>query len=74
MAALNYKDMIKVYLITYSQVDTERFHRESFAKAVKTAFEVITTAIIIQWACCMEHHTDAGVHLHMCVLLSKLQR
>ena len=74
MAALNNKDVRKVYLITYSQADTERFHRESFARAVKTAFEVMTTAIIIQWACCMEHHTDAGVHFHMCVLLSKLQR
>ena len=74
MAQLNNNEVRKVYLLTYSQADTEWFNRESFAKIVTTAFQAVTTALIIQWACCMEHHMDAGVHFNMCVLLSKLQR
>ena len=74
MAHLNNNEVRKVYLLTYSQADTERFNRESFAKRVTTSFQAVTTALIIQWACCMEHHMDAGVHVHTCVLLSKLQR
>ena len=73
MAQLNNNDVRKVYLLTYSQADTVRFNRESFAKSVTTAFQAVTTALIIQWACCMEHHMDVGVHFHLCVLLSKLQ-
>ena len=74
MVQLNNNEVRKVYLLTYSQADTDRFNHESFTKSVTTAFHVVTTALIIQWACCMEHHMDAGVHFHMCVLLSQLQR
>ena len=74
MAQLNNNDVRKVYLLAYSQADTERFNCESFAKIVTTAFHAVTTALIIQWACYMEHHMDAGVHFHLCVLFSKLQR
>ena len=74
MAALSNRTVRQVYLITYSQADVERFSRESFARAVTRAFEAVATAIIAQWACCIEWHKDEGVHFHMCVLLSKLQR
>ena len=74
MAQLNKTEVRKVYLLTYSQADTERFNRKSFAKSVTPAFQPVKTALIIQWACCMEHHKDVGVHFHMCFLLSKLQR
>ena len=74
MVQLNNNEVRKVYLLTYSQADTDRFNHESYTKRVTTAFQVVTRALIIQWACCMEHHMDAGVHFHMCVLLSKLQR
>jgi len=74
MAALSNTTVRQVYLITYSQADIERFNRESFARAVTRAFEAVATAFIVQWACCMEQHKDEGVHFHMCVLLSKLQR
>ena len=74
MASLNSNDVRKVYLITYSNADTTRFNRCSFANAVILAFRTVTTAVIINWACCMEDHADAGVHFHMCVLLDKLQR
>ena len=73
MAQLNNNEVRKVYLLTHSQADTERFNHESFAKIVATAFQAVTTALIIQWACYREHHMDAGVRFHMCVLLSKLQ-
>ena len=74
MAALQANNVRKAYLITYSKADLERFDRESFARAVIRAFEAVATAFIVQWACCMEQHKDEGVHFHMCVLLSKLQR
>ena len=44
------------------------------ANAVIRAFEAVARAFIVQWACCMEHHRDEGVHFHMCVLLNKIQR
>ena len=74
MAALQPNNVRKAYLITYSKADLERFDRESLARAVIRAFEAVATAFIVQWACCMEQHKDEGVHFHMCVLLSKLQR
>ena len=64
-----------MHLITYSQADTtERFDSESFARIVTTAFQAVPTTISMRKGCCMGHHMDAGVHFHMCVLLSKLQR
>ena len=74
MATLNRNNVRKVYLLTYSKADTERFDRESFAKAVTRAFEVVATAFIVWWACCMEQHKNEGVHFHKCVLLNKIQR
>ena len=73
MAALNRNNVRKAYLLRYSKAGTERFDRESLAKAVIRAFEAVATAFIGQWACCMEHHKDEGVHFHMCVLLDKIQ-
>ena len=69
LAQLNNGDVGKVYLVTYSKADTDRFKCKSFAIIVRTAFQ----ALIIQAACCMEHHMYVGVHFHMCVLLSTLQ-
>ena len=74
MAALNRNNVRKECLLTYSKADTERFDRESFAKAVIRAFEAVATAFIVQWACGMEYHKDEGVHFHTCVLLNKIQR
>ena len=44
MAQLNNNDVRKVYLLAYSQADTERFNCESFAKIVTTAVHAVTTA------------------------------
>ena len=74
MAALNRNNVRKVYLLTYSKADSERFDSKFFAKAAARAFEAVATTFIVQWACCMEQHKDEGVHFHMCVLLNKIQR
>lgn len=46
----------KVYLITYSQADLEKFPtRLSFAKSVLCSF-VETSATVVQWSCSREEH------------------
>ena len=48
---INVRSVRKVYLITYSQVDVERFPtRDSFVQAVLYAFHD-SPANIIQWCC-----------------------
>ena len=64
----------KVYIITYSNADTDAFDRHSFAHAVVAAFEENTTSKVLQWACCMESHKEGGFHFHMCILLNRSQR
>ena len=68
------KDVSKVYLITYSSANTDVYDREKFSDMIVKCFEVVTTAKISQWACCMEQHKVNGYHFHMCILLDKLQK
>ena len=64
----------KVYLITYSQVELERFPtRQSFVDAVLYSF-YDTPAEIVQWCCCQEQHANSGVHYHMAIKLDRNQR
>lgn len=68
------RDLRRVYLITYSQADEEKFPtRNSFAVAVLAAFSR-TNSKVIQWCCSLENHKTSGVHYHMCIKLDKLQR
>ena len=68
------RDLRRVYLVTYSQADVEKFPtRHSFAVAVVAAFSRANTKVI-QWCCSLENHKKSGVHYHMCVKLDKLQR
>ena len=62
-----------VYLITYSQADTERFDRKSFAEAVVTAFNQ-GKAKVVKWVCALENHSNGGKHFHVAVHLSKIKR
>lgn len=62
-----------VYLITYSQADTSRFNRRTFAEAVLSLFNN-GKAKVIKWVCAMENHRDGGKHFHLAVKLSKLKR
>ena len=65
----------KVYLITYSNANTNLYDREKFSTIVTEAFEAVTRGgLVNQWACCMELHENGAYHFHMCVLLNKLQR
>ena len=64
----------KVYIITYSNADTDAFDRHSFAHTVVAAFEENTTSKVLQWACCMESHKEGGFHFHMCILVNRSQR
>ena len=72
---INVRSVHKVYLITYSQADFERFPtRDLFVQAVLYAFHD-SPANIIQWCCCMEEHSkSSGFHFHMAVKLDKNQQ
>ena len=63
-----------VYLITYSQADFQLFStRESFATAIENAFSSSQTDLL-HWVCCLENHSQVGVHYHMAVKLNRNQR
>ena len=63
----------KVYVITYSNANTDLYDREKFSTIVIEGFAAVTQGgLVNQWACCMEQHENGAYHFHMCVLLSKL--
>lgn len=64
-----------VYLITYSQVNADKFpSRESFVMAVLDAF-MTRNIPIISWVCAKEdHRITQGFHYHMSVRLSERRR
>ena len=66
----------RTYLITYSQIDKEKFPtRESFAVACAKAFTDKTSkATVVQYACCLELHSEGGEHYHVCLKLSGPKR
>ena len=72
---INVRSVRKVYLITYSQADVERFPTcNSFVQVVLYAFHD-SPANITQWCCCMEEHSkSSGFHFHMAIKLDKNQR
>lgn len=60
------------YLVTYSQADLNIFPtRESFAAAVTDVFTSRESKVQPQhWACCLEEHSDGGVHYHLALKLN----
>ena len=67
----------KVYLITYSQADLERFpSREAFANTVLAAFSATKSGMsdVLHWVCSQETHSSGGRHYHMSVKLSHPRR
>ena len=70
---LNSRQIRQVYLITLSRASPD-VCREGFATKVVRAFEISTTARVVQWVCSREFHADGGVHYHMAVKLDKNQR
>ena len=64
----------KVYLITYSQADMQKFPRRlSFAKEDLCSF-LETPAGIVQCCCSREDHKKAGCHYHMAIKLDRNER
>ena len=64
----------KVYLITYSNANTEIYDRDKFSTLVTKVFENVCNHVtVVQLACCKEQHENGAYHFHMCILLSKLQ-
>ena len=64
------------YWLTYSRADMTRFPDcDSFSKCVLKAFDSgKSTAKVIQWAACLENHSDnKRKHHHMAVKLSGRQ-
>ena len=75
--SLNDRQIRRVYLITYSQADMNKFPTcESFAIPVVKAFKGKQEASSspIQWACCKETHKDGGKHYHLAVKLTAPKR
>ena len=70
-STLSKNSVKKVYLIAYSNANTEAFDREKFSSAVVESFQSATTSAVIQWACCMEQHKNGSYHFHMSVLLER---
>jgi len=65
----------KVYLITYSNDNTEIYDRDKLSTLVTKVFEdVCKDVTVVQWACCMEQDKNGAYHFHMCVLLNTLHR
>ena len=66
------RDLRRIYLITYSQADVNKFPtRQCFANAVLAAFAETN---VVHWCCSKEHHQKSSVHYHMSMKLSKCQR
>ena len=75
MPNLNARAVRQVYLITYSQADSERFPtRESFAQAIVRSFNSTNTNIVEHWVCCKEAHHTTGFHYHMAIKLQRCKR
>jgi len=65
----------KVYLITYSNDNTEIYDRDKLSTLVTKVFEDVCKDVTpVQWACCMEQDKNGAYHFHMCVLLNTLHR
>ena len=61
MPGLNARAVRQVYLITYSQADSEKFPiRQSFAQAVVCSFNGMDTNNVEHWVCCKEAHQITG--------------
>ena len=65
----------RVYFVTYSRVDLEKFpSRASFANAVVQSFLKTGNTEINHWACCQENHVSDGIHYHLALSLQGLRR
>ena len=76
--SLSWRDVRRVYLITYSQANLEIVPtREAFAHIILDAFDTAVpelNATVIHWVCSQESHADGGLHYHMAVKLSGRRR
>lgn len=66
----------RVYLLTYSQADLEKFPNcQSFSNIIIDSFnQVKSSRTIKEWACCQEQHGNGGFHYHMAVSLNGTRR
>jgi len=73
---MNNRTERRVYLVTYSQADKNKFPtRESFGEAVKDAFNIGSGKVqSLHWATCQENHEDGGDHYHTAIKLSGPKR
>jgi len=73
---MNNRTVRRVYLVTYSQADKNKFPtQESFGEAVKDAFNIGSGKVqSLHWATCQENHEDGGDHYHTAIKLSGPKR
>ena len=69
-------DSRRVFLLTYSQADLDRFPTcKEFSDTVIAAFEKVKSSRKVkEWACCQEKHVENGVHYHMAISLDGTRR
>ena len=62
----------RTYLVTYSQADLNKFPtRQSFGQMLETQFNAgVGKAKVSHWACCLEEHTNKGLHYHVSLKLT----
>ena len=64
-----------IYLITYSKADLLIVGScEKFAQIICDEFNRHNDDVVLQWACCVENHTERGVHFHMSIKLKARRR
>ena len=70
--ALKNKNGRRQYLVTYSQLDVNKFPtRDSFANMIEREFNRGNSKVkVSHWACCREPHKEGGDHYHCAVKLT----
>ena len=73
---LDARDMRKVYMITYSQVNLEKCpDKKTFTEFVLKAFDFENSTVKpMHWAVCKEAHQNGENHYHMYIKLNKNRR
>ena len=64
----------RVYLLTYSKANVEKFPSLQSFLSVVTKFFAETGTEVSHWACCQEHHKNKDIHRHIAVNMTKVRR
>ena len=72
---LDDRQVRRVYLVTYTQADLQRFPTcQVFTNSILQFFKEQDKNSPVQWACCQEPHEDGGKHYHIILRFEKPRR